>query len=77
MRTLFAEVGHLCSVVPFHIQGDEKEELAIALYLTGVKLLNDFMFNYAKNNFRKEIFRVRYANINTIKDFIQAKKLFG
>src|SRR3989338_5728375 len=69
MRTLFAEVGHLCSVVPFHIQGDEKEELAIALYLTGVKLLNDFMFNYAKNNFRKEIFRVRYANINTIKDF--------
>jgi hypothetical protein len=40
MRTLFAEASHFCSMIPFHLQSENR---AIALYLMGVKLLNEFV----------------------------------
>ncbi|MEA2036089.1 MAG: NTP transferase domain-containing protein, partial [Nanoarchaeota archaeon] len=76
MRTKFSEMSHLCSVMPFHIKYDEKERLAIALYLVGVKLANDFVFEYCRDIAKSEAFSTLYANINTIQDYIKAKKLF-
>lgn len=40
-RVLFSEAMHFCSVVPFHLKYDGVEKLALALYLTGVILLNE------------------------------------
>ncbi len=48
MRTLFSEMAHLCSVVPFHLSGDDEERLAVALYLIGVKRINEFMSKYGR-----------------------------
>lgn len=76
MRTYFSEVGHLCSVMPFHMKFDERERLAVALYLTGVKLINDFVFKYCKRKYKRKVLLTRYANINTIKDYIRAKEFF-
>lgn len=40
-RTLFAEAMHFCTMMPFHLKDDGKEQKSIAIYLTGVKLLNE------------------------------------
>lgn len=45
-RTLFSEASHFCSVVPFHLAHDGREHRAIALYLTGVRLINEFINSY-------------------------------
>ncbi|MEK6871651.1 MAG: hypothetical protein AABX16_01995 [Nanoarchaeota archaeon] len=42
-RTLFSEVIHFCSMLPFHREGDNYEKKPIALYLRSVILLNEFM----------------------------------
>ena len=76
MRCLFSEVGHLCSLMPFHLKYDERERLAIALYLTGIKLMNDFVLKYCKARYKRNIILTRYMNINTITDYIRAKKFF-
>lgn len=42
-KTLFAEAMHFCAMMPFHLAGDKKETRAVAIYLTGVVLLNDLV----------------------------------
>lgn len=40
-KTLFAEAMHFCSDMPFHLKHDQIEQRSIAIYLTGVKIMND------------------------------------
>ena len=40
-KTLFAEAMHFCSDMPFHLQHDQVEQRAIAIYLIGVKIMHD------------------------------------
>lgn len=40
-RALFVEAMHFCSDMPFHLKDDGQEAKSIAIYLTGVLLLND------------------------------------
>lgn len=46
IKVLFNEAMHFSSDMPFHITYDGKEEKALALYFTGVKLLNEFLSLY-------------------------------
>lgn len=39
-RTLFAEAMHFCTMMPFHLKKDGREDKAAAIYLIGVRLLN-------------------------------------
>lgn len=68
LRTCFSEMAHFCSVMPFHIKHDEKEKIAIALYIRGVKLANELISKYGKAR--------NYVNINSLKDYYLAKKIF-
>jgi hypothetical protein len=43
LKTLFNEAMHFCSDMPFHLQEDNLEQKSIAIYLTGVLLLNEFI----------------------------------
>ncbi len=43
VRMLFNEAMHFCADMPFHLVGDGKERKAVAIYLTGVRLLNEFV----------------------------------
>ena len=43
IKTLFAEAMHFCSDMPFHLQDDRVENRSIAIYLTGVKQLNEVL----------------------------------
>ncbi|MBS3093071.1 hypothetical protein J4456_00645 [Candidatus Pacearchaeota archaeon] len=42
-RTLFSEVIHFCSMLPFHREGDNYEKKPLAIYLRSVILLNEFL----------------------------------
>jgi choline kinase len=46
MKTRFAEVMHFASVMPFHLRHDGVETRAVALYLTAVRLLDEFCRDY-------------------------------
>lgn len=72
MRTLFAEAAHFCSVMPFHLKMDNVEKRAIALYLTGVKLLNEFMEKYKIKEWEEDL---SWINVNTSEDYLRAIKL--
>jgi hypothetical protein len=41
-RMLFNEAMHFAADMPFHLAQDGVENRAVAIYLTGVKLLNQF-----------------------------------
>jgi hypothetical protein len=45
-RVRFAEAVHFCADVPFHLKGDGKEDTAVAIYLTGLQLLNEFVDDF-------------------------------
>ena len=40
---LFNEAMHFCSDMPFHLRNDGREDLSVAIYLTGVRLINEFL----------------------------------
>ena len=73
MRTLFTEAVHFCTLMPFHLRGDGKEERAIALYLTGVKILNEFCQKYDIFAYEE---RPEWLNINTLSDYLKAKRIW-
>ena len=52
MKLLFAEASHLCSVSTFHIGKTKTPDRAIVLYLTGVRLINEFYDRYIVNQNR-------------------------
>lgn len=66
MKILFNEASHFCSVMPFHIEKAATHDRALALYLTGVKLVNDF---YNKFEIEKYKELIDYYNINTLEDY--------
>ncbi|MBI2043094.1 NTP transferase domain-containing protein [Candidatus Pacearchaeota archaeon] len=70
-RTKFNEVVHFCSMIPFHIKGDGKENLALALYLRGVMLLNNFLSELEFHPIKPEM-----INMNTPQDYFEAKRIF-
>ena len=72
MRTLLAEAAHFCSVMPFHLKMDNVEKRAIALYLTGVKLLNEFVEKYKIKEWEEDL---SWINVNTSEDYMRAIKL--
>ena len=67
LKTLFAEAMHFSSVMPFHLQNDGKEDKAIAMYFTGVKLLNEFFQEFKVKEMPKEN---KLINVNSNKDYI-------
>ena len=68
-RIRFNEAMHFCSLMPFHLKYDNKEEKAIAFYLTGVKLINDFVNNYSEDFIYED-----WININTQAEYEKAKR---
>jgi hypothetical protein len=46
MKSLFAEASHFCSVATFHIGKTKTADRATVMYLTGVKLINEFFDKY-------------------------------
>jgi len=67
LKILFAEAMHFSSVMPFHLKNDGKEEKAIAMYLTGVRLLNEFFERFKVNKIVKEN---KLINVNSNKDYL-------
>ena len=43
MKSLVSEGMHFSSLMPFHLSGNEPEDKAVAMYLTGALLLDDFL----------------------------------
>lgn len=68
-RIRFNEAMHFCSLMPFHLKYDNKEEKAIAFYLTGVKLLNDFVSDYGEDFIYED-----WINVNTQAEYEKAKR---
>lgn len=54
LKIYFNECMHFCSVMPFHIQNDEEELKAKALYLRGVYLLNKFYEEFNINQYEED-----------------------
>jgi hypothetical protein len=50
MKALFAETSHFCSVATFHIGKTANKERAVVLYLTGVRLINEFYKRFLNEN---------------------------
>jgi choline kinase/thiamine kinase-like enzyme len=50
MKALFSEASHFSSVTTFHIGKTTTTERAIVLYLTGVKLINEFCQKFLDEN---------------------------
>lgn len=48
IRVLFNEAMHFSSDMPFHLANDGKEEKSLAIYFTGVRVLNEFLSLYGK-----------------------------
>jgi serine/threonine protein kinase len=46
LKSAFNEVMHFSSDMPFHLQDNGREEKSIAIYLTGVRLINEFVENW-------------------------------
>jgi len=67
LKTLFAEAMHFSSVMPFHLQNDGKEDKAIAMYLTAVKLLNEFFEKFQIKEIPKE---KKLINVNSNQDYL-------
>lgn len=68
-RARFNEAMHFCSDMPFHLKYDNKEKKAIAIYLTGVKLLNDFVNDYGEDFIYED-----WINVNTQAEYEKAKR---
>lgn len=48
-RTLFAEAMHFCTMMPFHLRKDGREDKSVAIYLTGTILLNEVFERFGLN----------------------------
>lgn len=68
-RIRFNEAMHFCSLIPFHLKCDNKEEKAIAFYFTGVKLINDFADDYGEDFIYED-----WINVNTRAEYEKAKR---
>jgi len=68
-RTKFNEAMHFCSDMPFQLKYDNKEEKAIAIYFTGIKLINDFVKDYGK-----DFTYADWINVNTQAEYEKAKR---
>lgn len=74
LKTMFAEAMHFCSVMPFHITGDGNDEKSATMYLTGVKVLNEFYENFDVNSWPED--QNNYLiNVNTQTDYIKALEM--
>ena len=73
LRTLFSEAMHFSSVMPFHIKNDGYDKRAVALYLTGVRILNEFveLANLSRWSEQNCIY-----NINSLEDYHNMLKYY-
>ena len=53
--------------MPFHLKNDGKEDKAIAMYLTGVKLFNEFFKKFKIKEIPKD---QKLINVNSNKDYL-------
>jgi hypothetical protein len=49
LKMRFNEAMHLCSDMPFHLQEDGREDLSVAIYLSGVRLMNEILEHVAED----------------------------
>jgi len=74
IRSFFSEAAHFSSVSLFHINDEDR---ACALYLIGVKLLNEFMRGwYMYEEVTEERIFGKLFNVNTPQDYERARKIF-
>jgi hypothetical protein len=64
LKTMFSEAAHFSSVMPFHLGSDHQR--AAAMYITGVKLLNDFAEEFDLDQWPEDR---TYFNVNTYADY--------
>ena len=70
-KILFSEMCHFASVMPFHLKSKGNNDKAIAMYIIGVKLFNEFVDSIQMYKFKD---RGDYVNINTLSDYKNAVK---
>jgi len=72
----FIEAINFSCLQPYHLVGDKKQNKAVAMYLIGVILLNNFWDSLP---IHLKIVKRKYnvININTVEDFTYAKNLFS
>ncbi len=75
LRMKFIEAIHFNCLQPFHLKGDGQESKAISMFLIGVQLMNNF-WEMVPAELRKEDFKYKLVNINTVEDFTYAQNLF-
>ena len=76
LKTLFSNVCHFCSMTPFHVKGDGTEKIAIAIYLRGMELFDEFLELWSKSKeWEKEVVSEEWINVNTFKDYLDAKTI--
>jgi len=74
-RAKFIEAINFCCLQPFHLVGDNVEKKAIAMYLVGVQLINQF-WSTIPNKLKITNNKCKIVNINTIEDYTYAQNLF-
>lgn len=67
LKMFFAEAMHFSSLMPFHLAHDGFEERALAMYVTGVRLLNELFDAFSLWEISKE---GKLVNVNTNKDYV-------
>ncbi len=66
IKTLFSELTHFGSVMPFHVENDGKDQRSVSMYVTAVKLANEFVESLDKERWPRDN---SYVNINTLEDY--------
>ncbi len=66
LKMFFAEAMHFSSLMPFHLAYDGREEKAIIMYLTGVRLLNNVFNDFNLWDIKKDN---KLININSSEDY--------
>ena len=76
LKARFSEVLHLCSVIPFQLKMDGKEEVALMCYAKGVEDLNEIFEQLKSSIDREAIPKSEVININTESDYSNAGGIF-
>lgn len=74
LKIHFAEMAHFGSVLPFHLQSEGNNHKGIAMYVTAVKLFNEFIEKFDLSEWPQDD---SYININTLDDYKRALLKFS
>jgi len=74
LKIHFAEMAHFGSVLPFHLHKEGNNHKGIAMYVTAVKLFNEFIERFDLSAWPQDN---SYININLLNDYKRALQKFS